>query len=117
MNAVNLTGRISSKKPSLDKSGNPLLNFTVIDNKKILNNDTIQSFYCVAFGKKAQALNALTMVGDRVTLTGRLEWQTWKKNETAPEIKLLKIIVSDFELTGKSLKHIVNEIPEANRKE
>ena len=101
MNTVNLLGRITVIKNGIDDRGIPYVNFGVADNQRA-GNSTPQFFTCVAFGPPATAIVANMDVGDRISVTGRMEWQSWKKNNTAPTMRLLKIIVYSFEMAGRS---------------
>lgn len=107
MNNVSITGRITRMVDSKSNEGYSILNFSVADNKTAKQTRRSQFFNCVIFRQGADTLKKYAKVGDRISVTGTMQWQDWDKGNFKKDV--LKIIVDRFELCGKAENEAVPE--------
>ena len=107
MNRFYLLGRIAKMETTYNQKDNsPILNLSIIDNKNSEKNGVKQFYNCVAFKKQAKIIGDLAGVGDRISISGHLQWQEWDKNGVI--LKVLKVLIDEFELSGKAYKKEMN---------
>ena len=98
MNTVTIIGRITKMELSKSNDNYSILNFSIADNKTAKQTGKNQFFNCVIFRSGAETLANLAKVGDRIAVSGSMQWQDWKKTTTT--LSILKILVDRFELCG-----------------
>lgn len=65
-----------------------------------------------SFRQGADTMKKYAKVGDRISITGTMQWQDWNKNNFKKDV--LKIIVDRFELCGKAENEIAPEKEQEN---
>lgn len=112
MNNVSITGRITRMIDSKSTDGYTILNFSIADNKTAKQTGRSQFFNCVIFRQGADTMKKYAKVGDRISITGTMQWQDWNKSNFKKDV--LKIIVDRFELCGKAENEITPEKEQEN---
>ena len=97
---------------SKSTDGYTILNFSIADNKTAKQTGRSQFFNCVIFRQGADTMKKYAKVGDRISITGTMQWQDWNKSNFKKDV--LKIIVDRFELCGKAENEITPEKEQEN---
>ncbi len=113
-NSVTITGNVT-KDPELrfTAAGTALCSFGVAWNKRNQNGDDEAMFFEVTCWQSL-AENVAESIGrgDRVTVTGRLNWRSWEDNETGKKRSAVDITADDV---GPSLKWATAEVSRTPR--
>ena len=101
-NSVVITGNLT-RDPELrfGNSGTPILNISIAVNsrKKGQNGEWVDDpnyFEVSAFGDLAENAAATLAKGNRVTVTGRLDWSQWEDRTTQEKKSKVSIVADDI---------------------
>jgi single-strand DNA-binding protein len=106
-NKVILMGNLT-KDPKLSylANQNAVIEFSIALNRSFKKSDGTEKeevcfVDCQMFGKRAEVINNYYKKGDLIFVEGRLKLETWDDKEGKSHAKI-KLIVEDFQFTGKS---------------
>lgn len=101
MNSASVVGRLTSDaQTSFTKDGMCILNFTVASDKYSKNKDKSADFIPVTlFGKLGESLGRYLVKGKSVSVTGKLDTDSYKNSEGAT-VYTWKVIADEVRLNG-----------------
>ena len=98
MNTVNLMGRLtrdaSGRTVNTQNGEMRTVSFTLAVNRRKKGEADFIS--CVAWGKKAEAIEKYTHKGDRLSITGRIQTGSYEKQD-GTKVYTTDVMVEDFE--------------------
>ena len=108
INSVVLTGNLTrDMELRYTKAGYPVGSFCLASNKRRKNSQTEQwedvpcFVNCTLFGKRAESLQPYLPKGQKIGITGELDFSQWE-TDAGEKRSMLKVIVNDLELLGGS---------------
>jgi len=112
MNVVALSGNIG-RDPELEylSSGTAIVKFSLATRNGVKNKQTgeweNQSEWhnCIAFGKRAETIAQYVKKGEQLTVSGKLQQDSWVDRETQQKRYATKVLVNDFNLHGGNKKN------------
>ena len=120
LNSVIIIGRLSrDAELKYTQGGTALSNFSIANNRKYGDKESVSYFECTMWGKGAEALSQYLTKGKKVAIEGRLEQQVWedknggkrsKVSITVDQVQFLDVKKSDGERRDPG----ESELPEFN---
>ena len=99
MNSINILGNVG-KEPELKVFGETTVcSFTVAVTRRF-KRDVTDWFDCVVFGKQAETINQYVKKGDKIAVSGEIQFEQYNDKE-GNRRTATKLIVSNFDLIGK----------------
>lgn len=99
MNSINILGNVG-KEPELKVFGETTVcNFTVAVTRRF-KRDVTDWFDCVVFGKQAETINQYVKKGDKIAVSGEIQFEQYNDKE-GNRRTTTKLIVNNFDLIGK----------------
>jgi single-strand DNA-binding protein len=112
LNNVNIIGRLT-KDPELKyiQTGTSICNFSIANNYKYKDKETVSYFDCVAFGKLGELISKYMGKGSKAALTGRLTQEKWEAQDGTKR-SAIKFIVNECQFldTKQKVKEEEKEI-------
>ena len=114
INVITASGRLT-KDPELrfTQSGTPVCSFSIANNKKFKEKETVSFFNCVAWGKLGELINEYCQKGKDILIVGRLEQRTWESQDGSKK-STIEIVVSECKFGSKpGIESMGKEVPKS----
>ena len=99
MQSFVLSGPMGNLQTRETKTGDKMVTFGVCHKEKVKGEEKVEWFNCVTFGKRAELLERLGHAISKITLTGKVQQNTWE-SESGKQTNV-QVLVNEFDLTFK----------------
>lgn len=118
INRVTLAGNLT-RDPEIrvTQGGTPVMEFGIAVNERVKNSqtgeweDSPNFFDCAMFGTRAEAVSKYLSKGMKVTIDGKLRWQSWEKD--GQKRSKVSVLINELELPPRVENS--QQIPQQNQ--